>query len=207
MSIANKTLKSLLSKFKMGVDLTAVIDALSLSFERLVQFFRNVIKESNAGTAIDTLEDWYTQLEINYDPSKLIKELQHRAKQVHTSTGGCSIGYLNEQLQIAYPDVFIQEVFIDPEFQAGFGMAGLMMASNYPAWLTPAPTDGTYPNFFYQVLGEVDSTFDLFGIQNLLDHVMPAPYQPIYTVTIRNLTPTAKAGLGMSGLMMAGRVE
>lgn len=207
MGIANKSLKSLLSKFKVGIDLTALIEALGDSFERLVQFFREVLTESNPGTADDTLEEWYTQLEIAYDPTQLTDVLQARAQQAHTSVGGSSIGYLNEQMQIAYPDVFLQEVFIDPEFQAGFGMAGLMMASNYPAWLTPAPTDGSYPNFFYRVLGEVDDTFDLFGILNLLDHIMPAPYEPVLAVTIRNLTPTAMAGIGMSGLMMAGRED
>ena len=86
-------------------------------------------------------------------------------------------------------------------------MAGLMMASNYPSWLTPTPTDGSYPNFYFRVLGAVDNTFDLFGIINLLDHIMPAPYEPVFAVTIRNLTPTAMAGIGMTGLMMAGRID
>ncbi len=207
MGIANKSLKSLISKLKVGVDLTALIDALGDSFGRLVTFFRGVLTESNPGTADDTLEEWYTQLEIAYDATKLTEELQNRAKQAHTSVGGSSIGYLNEQLQIAYPDVFLQEVFIDPEFQAGFGMAGLMMASNYPSWITSPSVTGEYPNFFYRVLGEVDNTFDLFGILNLLDHIMPAPYEPVLAVTIRNLTPTAMAGIGMSGLMMAGRED
>lgn len=207
MGIANKSLNSLISKLKVGVDLTALIQALGDSFGRLVTFFRGVLTESNPGTAVDTLEEWYTQLEISYDATKLTKELQNRAKQAHTSVGGSSIGYLNEQLQIAYPDVFLQEVFIDPEFQVGFGMVGLMMVSNYPAWLTPTPTDGSYPNFFYRVLGEVDNTFDLFGILNLLDHIMPAPYEPVLAVTIRNLTPTGMVGIGMVGLMMVGRSE
>jgi len=207
MGIANKSLLSLISKLKTGVDFTALVDALGDSFGRLVDFFRGVLTESNPGTAVDTLEEWYTQLEISYDATQLTEILQDRAKQAHTSVGGSSIGYLNEQLQIAYPDVYLQEVFIDPEFMAGFGMAGLMMASSYPAWLTPTPTDGSYPNFYYQVLGEVDTTFDLFGIANLLDHIMPAPYEPVFSVTIRNLTPTAMAGIGMSGLMMAGRED
>ena len=199
--------KSLLSNFKVGIDLIALIESLGDSFERLRIFLRGVLTESNPGTADDTLEEWYTQLEINYDPTKVLTELQNRAKQAHTSVGGSSIGYLDDQIQIAYPDVFLQEVVIDPEQMAGFGMAGLMMASDYPVWLVSPPTDGTYPNFFYQVLGEVDNTWDLFGILNLLDHIMPAPYEPVLSVTIRNLTPTAMAGIGMCGLMMAGRED
>lgn len=207
MGIANKSLKSLLSKFRVGVDFTAVIEALGNSFERLRIFLRGILSESNPGTAVETLPEWYRQLEINYDPTKTLETLQARAKQAETSVGGSSIGYLDEQIQIAYPDVFLQEVFIDPEFMAGYGMAGLMMASSYPAWLTPTPTDGSYPNFYYQVLGAVDNTFDLYGIENLLDHIMSAPYEPVYNVTIRNLTPTAMAGIGMCGLMMAGRED
>lgn len=205
MGIAEKSLKSLISKLNTGTDFKALIDALAVSFERLRVFLRGVLTESNAGTAVDTLEEWYTQLEISYDPTQSTEVLQKRAKQAVTSVGRSDIDYLNSQIQISYPDVYLQEVYIDNELMAGYGMAGLMMASSYPAWLTPAPTDGSYPNFYYQVLGEVDNTWDLYGIENLLDHIMPAPYEPVYNVTIRNLTPTAMAGIGMSGLMMAGR--
>ena len=207
MGIANKSLKSLISKLKTGVDFTALIDALGDSFGRLVTFFRGVLTESNPGTAVDTLEEWYTQLEISYDPTQLTKTLQNRAKQAHTSVGGSSIGYLNDQIQIAYPDVFLQEVVIEPEQQAGFGQVGLMMVSDYPSWLPVPPVDGGYPNFYFQVLGEVDDTFDLFGIQNLLDHIMPAPYEAVFSVTIRNLTPTGMVGIAMTGLAMVGRGE
>ena len=207
MGIAEKSLRSLISKLKTGVDFSALVDALAVSFERLRAFLRGVLTESNPGTADDTMEEWYTQLEIDYDATKNLSELQARAKQAHTSVGGSSIGYLNEQIQIAYPDVFLEEVTIAQEQMAGFGMAGLMMASNYPSWLVSPPVDGTYPIFYFRVLGAVDYTWDLFGIQNLLDHIMPGPYEPVFAVTIRNLTPTAMAGIGMSGLMMAGRED
>ena len=207
MGIAEKSLKSLIGKLKTGVDFSALVDALAVSFERLRVFVRGILTESNAGTADDTLEEWYLQLGISYDPSQLTETLQARAKQAQTSVGRSDIAYLNEQIQIAYPDVLLEEVFIEPEFMAGFGMAGLMQASDYPSWLVSPPTDGTYPNFYFRVLGEVDTTFDLFGIINLLDHIMPAPYEPVFAVTILNLTPTAMAGIGMTGLMMAGRED
>ena len=119
MGIAEKSLKSLISKLKTGVDFSALVDALAVSFERLRVFLRGVLTESNPGTAVDTLPEWYTQLEISYDPTQLTDVLQRRAQQAHTSVGGSSIGYLNEQLQIAYPDVFLQEVFIDQSLWQG----------------------------------------------------------------------------------------
>jgi hypothetical protein len=87
----------------------------------------------------------------------------------------------------------------------GLGVVGLMMVSDYPSWLAVPPVDGTYPNFYYQVFGEVANTFDLLGITNLLDHIMPAPYEPVFSVTIRNLTPTGMVGITMTGLAMVGR--
>jgi hypothetical protein len=87
----------------------------------------------------------------------------------------------------------------------GSGMVGLMMVSSYPSWLVPTPTDGSYPNFYFRVIGEVDDVSDLTRIQNLLDKSMPVPYEPVYAVTIRNLTPSGMVGLGMVGLMMVGR--
>ena len=207
MGIAEKSLRGHLPKICLGSDISAVIDALSLSFERLREFLRDVLTESNPGTSEDTLSEWYEQFGIRYDSTLSLTMRQARAKQAHTSVGGQSIGYLNEQLQIAYPDVELQEVYIDATLITGSGMAGRMMATDYPSWLPSPPVDGTYPNFYYRVYGEVEFSTDLYGIQSLLSHIMPVPYEPVYAVTIRNLTPTAMAGIGMTGLMMAGREE
>lgn len=206
MGIMTKTLKGLFPPdWNLIKDLKAVIEALSLSLDRIAVFLNGIKTESNPSTAVDTLEEWFTQEGISYDPSLSVARRQELANQAYSNAGGQSPDYLNSQLQKAFPDVFLEEVYIDPVFMAGFGMAGLMMASSYPSWLTPTPADGSYPNFYYRVLGEVDYVSDLTRIQNLLDKIMPVPYEPVYAVTIRNLTPSAMAGLGMSGLMMAGR--
>lgn len=206
MDITKKALKSLFpSDWNLLGDLKAVIDALSLSFERLRAFLTTVQDESNPSTAVETLEEWHTQEGIVYDSTLSISKQQDIVNQSYSNAGGQSPDYLNGQLQKVFPDVQLQEVFIEPEFMAGFGMAGLMMASSYPSWVVPTPTDGSYPNFYFRVIGEVDYVSDLSRIQNLLDKIMPVPYEPVYAVTIRNLTPSAMAGLGMAGLMMAGR--
>jgi len=201
-----KSLKGLFPPdWSLIADLKAVIESLSLSFERMRVFLNGVLDESNPSTAVETLEEWFNQEGIVYDSTQSTSRLQELANQAYSNAGGQDPDYLNTQLQKAFPDVQLQEVSIDPEFQAGFGMAGLMMASNYPSWLVPTPTDGSYPNFYFQVIGEVDEVSDLNRITNLLDKIMPVPYEPVFSVTIRNLTPSAMAGLGMSGLMMAGR--
>jgi len=206
MGIMEKSLKGLFPPdWNLIDDLKAVIESLSLSFERMRVFLNGVLDESNPSTAVETLEEWFNQEGIIYDSTQSTARLQELANQSYSNAGGQDPDYLNTQLQKAFPDVQLQEVFIAPEFQAGFGMAGLMMASNYPVWLVPTPTDGSYPNFYFRVVGEVDFVSDLNRIQNLLDKIMPVPYEPVYAVTILNLTPSAMAGLGMSGLMMAGR--
>lgn len=206
MAIMEKVIKGLFPpSWNLTRDLKTVIEALSLSFERVRIFFSGVLTESNPGTAIETLPEWFDQEGILYDSSLPLKKRQSLANQAYRTTGGQSIGYLNHQLQIAFPDVELQEVFIDPEFMAGFGMAGLMMASDYPSWIPVPPSGGEYPNFYYRVIGTVDFVSDLTRINNLLSRIMPVPYEPVFAVTILNLTPSAMAGLGMAGLMMAGR--
>jgi uncharacterized protein YmfQ (DUF2313 family) len=206
MAIMQKVIKGLFPpSWNLTRDLKAVIEALSLSFERIRIFFSGVITESNPGTAIITLEDWFSQEGIIYDDSLSVARLQKLANQAYSTTGGQSRGYLNDQLQIAFPDVELQEVSISNEFMAGFGMAGLMMASDYPSWIVSPPTGGEYPNFYFRVIGTVDYVSDLTRISNLLSRIMPVPYEPVFAVTILNLTPSAMAGLGMAGLMMAGR--
>ena len=206
MDIMKKVLKGLFPpSWGLTRDLKAVIEAISLSFDRIRVFLNGALTESNPGTAVLTQEEWHGQEGIAYDSSLSVAKNQSLSRQSYSSTGGQSPGYLTEQLQIAFPDVELQEVSIDPEFIAGFGMAGLMMATDYPSWLPIVPSGGDYPNFYFRVVGTVDEVQDLTRIQNLLDKIMPVPYEAVFAVTIRNLTPTAMAGIGMSGLMMAGR--
>lgn len=206
MAIMEKVLKSLFPpSWKLTRDLKAVIEALSLSFERIRIFFNGVLTESNPSTAVETLPEWHDQEGIDYDPTLSIEKQQSLANQAYSTTGGQSPGYLNTQLQIAFPDVELQEVSISPEFMVGFGMVGLMQVTNYPSWLPVIPSGGEYPNFYFRVVGEVDDVSDLTRITNLLSKIMPVPYEPVFAVTIRNLTPSGMVGLGMVGLMQVGR--
>lgn len=203
-----RSFKSLLPKdWNPTGQLQALIEALAVSLERIRVFLRGVLTESNPGTAEEFLAEWYEQLGIKYDPTQTLANRQASASMVYGSTGGQNKDYLEEQIHKRYPDVYLDYYAIDPEFMAGFGMAGLMMATDYPSWYPSPIPGGADPAFYYRVYGEVDQVTDLNGIYNILARIMPAPYEPIFAVTIRSLTPRADAGLGMAGLMMAGRSE
>jgi len=199
MGIMTKTLKGLFPPdWSLVKDLRACVEALSLSFERIRVFLNGVITESEPSTAVETLEEWFTQEGINYDPSQSTARLQDLANQSYSNTGGQSPAYLNEQIQKAFPDVYVEENLTSPELMVGSGMVGLMMVTDFPI-------SGADPWFLYTVRGEVDSVSDLDRIKNFLDKIMPVPYEPVFAVTIRNLTPSGMVGLGMVGLMMVGR--
>lgn len=206
MGIMDKGLKSLIPpSWNITNQLRELIEALAVNLEQIRVFLRGVINESEPGTADEYLPQWYNQLGIKYDSSLTLEARQARANQVYSSTGGQDPEYLNTQLQIAYPDVSVTPYTQVIDNMVGVGMVGLMQVTNYPSWMPSPIPGGADPNFYYLVTGEVDQVDDLNGIQNLLSRIMPVPYEPIFSVTIRSLTPRADVGLGMVGLMMVGR--
>ena len=182
-----------------------LVDALAESFARLRLFFRGILTESLPGTADDTLLEWYETLGLKYDPTQGLSARQARADQAYTSVGGQNKDYLEEQIQRAYPGVYLVEVEINIQNMVGIGMAGHMQAQGYPSWVAPPPTDGSFPVHHYQVVGEVDDAIDLKGLQNLLSRIAPLTHEPVFQITIRNQTSTSEVGLGMVGLAEAGR--
>jgi len=87
--IMTKTLKGLFPPdWSLVKDLRAVVEALSLSFERIRVFLNGVITESEPSTAVETLEEWFTQEGINYDPSQSTARLQELATSVNFAPSG-----------------------------------------------------------------------------------------------------------------------
>lgn len=182
-----------------------LVDALAESFSRLRTFFRGVLTESLPGTADDTLLEWYEALGLIYDETQILADRQARADQAYTSVGGQNKDYLEAQIQRAYLDVYLVEVDIVIANMVGIGMVGHMQTQSYPSWLTPPPTDGSFPVHYYQVKGEVDDAIDLKGLENLLSRIAPLTHEPVFQITIRNQTATSEVGLGMVGLAQVGR--
>ena len=182
-----------------------LVDALAESFSRIRTFFRGVLTESLPGTADDTLSEWFEALGLKYDPTQALSDRQARADQAYTSVGGQNKDYLEAQIQRAYPDVYLVEVDVRTQNMVGIGMVGHMQTQGYPSWLTPPPTDGSFPVHHYQAVGEVDDAVDLRGLQNLLERIAPLTHEPVFQITIRNQTSTSEVGLGMVGLAEVGR--
>nr|WP_233142895.1 putative phage tail protein [Marispirochaeta aestuarii] len=182
-----------------------LVDALALSLERLREFLMDVITESNPGTATDTLQQWYAQLGITYDPTQSTATLRKRAKQAFTAIGGQSKEYIEAVLQVAYPNVTIEEVEIEPINQVGIGMIGKMVTTDYQSWVPAGAMDGTYPVYYYRVTGEISTPYDLNGIQNILDRIAPLTHTAVYDVTVLGITDTAMVGLGVTGLAEVGK--
>lgn len=183
----------------------SVIVALSLSLDRVKIFLHGVLTEANPGTATDTLPEWYGELGLSYDSTKTLDTLRKRAQQVYSSTGGQNKDYIQDQIQIAYPDVTIEEYSTNPENMVGLGMVGDMQVQGYPLWLLVTPTDGSFPIYYYRVIGEVDDISDLYGLKNLLTRIAPLTHEPVFEITIKNQTSTSEVGLAMAGLAQVGR--
>lgn len=199
MGLMTRALKNLLprgSAWNLPTTTRQVVEALGASLERARVFSGSVLDESLPSTATETLAEWYAMLRIPYDATQTLATRRSRARQQWTATGGQSSSNLTEIIQIAYPSVSILpsvEFFDSPE-GAGEGEAGRMVA-----------TEGNFIWAYFGVDGEVQSITDLLRLTGLIDRIAPAEMEPVYTVTIINTTPAGEAGLGMAGLMQAGR--
>lgn len=207
MGVTAKTLRRLLPVGVFGPRLVAVLEALALSIGRVREYLAETVREAGPGTATETLPDWYAELGLSYDATQTLATRRTRAVQAERVGAGQSLGALNEVIQVAFPDVQLEPVRFTPTQMAGRGVAGRMMAQSYPSWYPPgAPRDGSYPVAYYRVTGAVDDAAARSALLNLLDRVAPAEMEPVIGgLVIRNQTATAAAGLGMAGLMQAGR--
>ena len=183
-----------------------LVDAIGDALNRVRDFLTQVRRESNAGTADITLEQWYAQLGIRYDPTRSIRQRRRRARQAWAAIGGQNPAYLRETIQVAFPDVDLRENLMGDYVgsMAGVGQAGVMQAQDYPTWATDTDDDGRYQ---YLVSGKVDTFADFDALENLIEKIMPAQLEPIYEVTIRSAEPTAAAGIAMAGFAQSGRLQ
>lgn len=193
------------SPWNLPGDFGAVVDAISLSLDSLRTFFRGVLTESNASTAVDLLPEWFAEMGLVYDNTQPLASNQKRAKQAWTATGGQDKDYLQAQIQIAFPDISIGEVTVERIFMCGVAMVGLTMVTDYPSWLTSPPTDGSTPCFYYLVTGEVETVRNLQELKNILDRIMPLHMEPVFVVTVRQTTDTGMCGLAITGLAEVGK--
>lgn len=210
MDIITRALRSLFPQsqaWALPATFSAVVSGLAQSIRRVYDFYRQTVQESLPGRADETLSEWYDMLGIPYDATLTLRQRRLIARQAWTNAGGSAIQRLESQVQIAFPDVTLGTIsaYADITNMAGIGMAGDMQATSYPSWLASEPVDGSYAVHFFRVLGEVKDIVELRRLTGLLDRIAPAHLEPVYQITILTQTPTAQAGIGMAGLMQAGR--
>jgi uncharacterized protein YmfQ (DUF2313 family) len=182
-----------------------LIEALSLSLERVRDFLRGVLTENRPSSAVDTLPEWYARLGITYDVSQTLAARQNRAKQEFSAIGGVNKIYVERILQISYPNVELEAAIIPTNLMAGVAKAGRAMATGYPSWIPLEGQDGSYPVFYYRVIGEVQTPYDLKGVRNILDRIAIAEQEPVFEITVLGITDTGRAGLAVAGLAEAGK--
>ena len=200
-------LRRLVPKTIFGPKLLIIIDALAVSIDRAIDYFFESLREFSPQTAVDSLAEWYTELGINYNATQTLEIRRTLATQALRVDLGQSLVELNDVVHLSFPNVTLEAVRVSPTQMAGVAQAGRAMAQDYPSWyLADAQRDGSYPSAYYRVTGEVDSAAARSSLLSLLNRIGPAEMEPVIGgLTIRNQTATAQAGLGMSGLMKAGR--
>jgi len=190
--------------FKLFGDFKNVMLGISDTIERAKLYAKNTINESQPINAVDTLESWYRALNIKYDPTETTRNLQLRISQVATAIGGQNITYLRERVNIAFPEIQIDEFNAPAQNMIGLGMVGQMQVSDYADWIPNEFQDGTYPMGLFRVTGKVDSQIQYLQLQDIIARYFPLRLQPVF-VDITFIQQSGVVGIGVVGLMEVGR--
>jgi len=182
----------------------AFLTVLGLALGRAYEYLQKVLTESNPGTAVDTLPDWYKQLGIQYDHTQLLSNRQQQARQRWTATGGQSLDYLESQIQTAFPYVFLEKVSVSDINMCGIGECGELECEGYPSWVPPEFHDGTEPTALLWLRGELTSDQDLDRLVGLLERIAPGEMEPVFSLTILSDTETSECGVAVCGLAECG---
>ena len=206
-SLMQRVLRGIIPPRVFGPRFIALLDAIAGAIQTLYDYIAATIRESNPGTATETLRDWYTSLGLSYDPTLGLHTRRSLARQGYISIGGQSQLQLQDTLQIAFPDISIERVEFDVEQMVGVGMVGRLMTQDYPPWFGGVE-DGTYPYAYYRVTGSLNDQQELTALLNLIDRIAPAEMEAVTgEIVVRNLTETSEVGLAMVGLAQVGRTK
>jgi len=206
MDLMTKVIRRLLPPRLFGPTFLSAIDAVSTSIETARQFLAQTVDESIPSRATDSLSDWYAQLGLKYDSSLSLATRRAFASQQYATAGGQSKTALDGSIQAVFPRVDIDTPDYPITNRAGAGVAGLMVAQDYPTWYTGAET-GEYPIPYFYVQGAVVNQADYDRLQGFIERIQPAEMEAIYSVTIDTTTPTARSGRALTGLARSGRGE
>jgi len=177
-----------------------IIDALSVSIERLRDFLAGVILESNVLTADKTINDWTQMFGLSVANASLSEKRLLVFTEL-TALGGQSIHYLNGRIQIVFKNVFLEE--------GGAGTFTFLVKGFYPfsynfvhllSLLKRLAPLHLQP--IYQVRSIFDSDIGRCGIAST-GRAFTGRSVSAYKPTDGQV---ARTGVGMVGLAVSGRV-
>jgi len=120
--------------------------------ERMVEFLRGIVLESNPGTAEATLQEWFNQYDAAYKTAGAVSVKRAQMVARWIALGGQDIIYLQNALN-----------------QAGYG--SVTIVEGVP------PTD----TFVFYLQGTLNTTEDALGLSALVQRLSPAHCAPDYT--------------------------
>lgn len=209
MGIARSTLRRLFPGGRawwLPATLGAVVDAISLSFDRLHDAAQTTLTESIPETATDTLPRWYAELGLKYDATQTLADRQSQIGGAYAQVGGQDPIYLQEQVKTELPDISLQErLFASPSasYDGGYGRVGLgrvgRMGCSQTEYGAPSET------YYYDVKGTVPTRDKYNRLLAILARIMPGNLSPVFTVTIDSEQNNARVGLAQVGNARVGK--
>jgi hypothetical protein len=89
-----------------------LIEALAIEPQRIADFLRGIVTESNPGTSIELQEEWFEQFGIAYDPAGAISEKQKTTLGRYVALGAQDIVYFQRLINDSgFPTIILSETF------------------------------------------------------------------------------------------------
>lgn len=172
-------LKGFIWSVLSGSFFAKLLEALAEEPIRIRDYLRQIVRESNPGTAIDTQEEWYQQYDIQFDPTKSITDQQAVTLERFIALGDQDIIYLQDQVDKGgFPLVTVTENTLPigtAVNECGVAQCGIAQCGNGGGF-------GTDWIFYFYVVGEVTDDSELDRLKALIQRLSPGHIIPIYQV-------------------------
>jgi uncharacterized protein YmfQ (DUF2313 family) len=130
-------------------------------------------------TATSRIDDWYWRLGIAKNSELSLEQQQAQLEAIDTAGGGQDVVYINTQLQVVYPNVWVERVEINNRLGNRRARCGVATCQN--SRLLDANGIATSSVYFYYVKGAAYPE-EQQGLADMLARLCPAHLQAIYLV-------------------------
>jgi len=104
-----RTLKRLLPSGQAWRGAASVLEGVAVSLTSARAFLRAILDEARPESAENLIDDWLDLLGISVSSAATLGQKRMIAATVYVSVGGQSLQYINERIQEAYPDAYVEE--------------------------------------------------------------------------------------------------